>query len=259
MKSNFLLSVERQSEQVPVDPAIEQPTPMPPALPRAGMAITSLVLGITAVCFSFILIGGLFGLIGLTLGLVHLRRERVPKAMAWWGFSLSLFGLLASIGVGVSYLHAFKRFKAVMGPPTETLTEWEGVAAPDFTFVSLDGKKTTLSSLKGKRVILDFWATWCPPCRKEIPHFIRLVSNTSINDLFVIGISSEDEETLRPFVKQQAMNYPVASMDTLSEPYRSIRSIPTTVFIDRQGIIQRYSGRLSGFPGPQHPRLPEGF
>jgi peroxiredoxin len=197
-------------------------------------------LGIVAVCLSFLVMGALLGLIGLVFGLIQFRRRGSPKTMAWWGVSLSVLGLLASIGFGVLYFEFFKRFEAAMESATGTdLTQWEGVTAPDFTVTALDGTKTTLSTLKGKRVILDFWATWCPPCRKEIPHLVRLAKETSRDDLVIIGISSEEEPTLRSFVGKNGMNYPVASARSLPAPYESVESIPTTFFIDRHGVIQK--------------------
>ncbi|MGA2603523.1 MAG: redoxin domain-containing protein [Verrucomicrobiia bacterium] len=218
----------------------EQPVVVPPPLPRTGFAITSLVLGIVAVCLSFLVLGALLGLVGLVFGLIQLRRRGSPKKMAWWGFSLSVFGLLASIGFGVLYFEFFKHFQAAMESASGTdLAQWEGVTAPDFTVTALDGTKTTLSALKGKRVVLDFWATWCPPCRKEIPHFVRLTKETSRDDVVIIGISSEEEKTLRSFVGKNGMNYPVASATNLPAPYESVESIPTTFFIDRHGVIQK--------------------
>ncbi len=198
------------------------------------------MLGIIAVCASFLLLGGALGLIGLILGFVHLRKSPVSKTMAWWGVGLSALSLLASIGFGVVYFKTFKHLQAALttAGESDSITKWEGVIAPDLTFTTLDGNKITLSDLRGKRVVLDFWATWCPPCRKEIPHFIHLVSQTSTNDLVVIGISSENEKTLRTFIKENGMNYPVASSGKLPAPYDSIESIPTTLFIDRHGVIQ---------------------
>jgi thiol-disulfide isomerase/thioredoxin len=93
--------------------------------------------------------------------------------------------------------------------------------------------------LKGKRVVIDFWATWCPPCVREIPHFVRLVNESSRDDLMVIGISREEDRILRDFVKAKGVNYPVGRAGDLSSPYADIRSIPTTFFIDRQGVIQK--------------------
>lgn len=212
----------------------------PQTYPPVGLAIASLVLGILAVILSLFVIGGLLGVVGLILGLVHVKRRTGRNAMAWWGFGLSVAGILLSILLGVAYYAGYQQYKVVMegmnsGTPLE---KWQGVLAPEFSVTTLDGKKITLSELKGKRVVLDFWATWCPPCCKEIPHFIQLSNETSRDNLVIVGISSENEKTLNAFVQKRGVNYPIASAQNLPPPYSDVRSIPTTFFIDRHGVIQ---------------------
>jgi peroxiredoxin len=199
-----------------------------------------LVLGILAICLSFLLVGGLFGVIGLILGVVHLCRRRAFRGMAWWGSALSLLGLLAVAGFGFLYFRVYKEVRSAMesyGSPT-TPAEWKGVKAPDFTVTTIDGETITLSKLQGKRVVVNLWATWCPPCRTEIPHFVRLANDTSREDLVIIGISSEDEPVLKSFAKKNRITYPIASAKQLPQPYDGIASIPTTFFIDSRGVIQ---------------------
>ena len=219
---------------------LETAAPPPSPLPKLGLAIASLVLGILAVVLSLFLVGGLLGVVGLILGLIHVKGQRGPNAMAWSGIGLSAVGILATIGMSVLYFQGYKQFQkamATMGSGTP-VQEWQGVAAPDFTVTTLDGQKLTLSELKGKRVVLDLWATWCPPCRKEIPHFIQLAKDIAKEDLIIVGISSEAEPKLKEFVQKQGINYPIASAQNLPAPYSEAQSIPTTFFIDRHGIIQ---------------------
>ncbi len=117
-------------------------------------------------------------------------------------------------------------------------------AAPDFTLTSVDGKDISLSDYQGKVVILDFWATWCPPCKAEIPGFIELYSQYKDQGLEIIGVSLDqgDLSVVPAFVKSYNVNYPIVYYrDQVVNDYGraigGIRSIPTTFVIDRDGNI----------------------
>lgn len=115
-------------------------------------------------------------------------------------------------------------------------------AAPDFTLTALDGKPVSLSGLSGKVVLIDFWATWCPPCRKMIPALKELYSKYNRQGLEVIGISLDESghETVKAFVESMHMPYTVAIGDnTLSDSYGKINAIPTSFIIDRKGDIRQ--------------------
>ncbi len=217
------------------------PSPSPPpayAPARIGLAIAALVLGIVAVISSFLLIGAVCGLIGLVLGVIQLRRRPGGRVMAWSGVVLCILGILASGLFAGLYYVAYQKYQQAIASDA-TAEEWEGVLAPDIKVTTLDGSTVTLSDLKGKRVILDFWATWCPPCVMEIPHFVRLRSEISTNDLVLIGISDEERDTLEKFIKKHGINYSIGAGKDLPAPYSDIESIPTTYFIDRKGVIQK--------------------
>jgi peroxiredoxin len=214
--------------------------PPPISAVGGGLAITSLVLGILAICLSFLLVGGLLGLVGLIFGVVHLSRRRAFRGMGWWGVGLSSCGLLAAAGFGFLYFRFFQQTRSAWESrtPHTPLAAWEGVTAPDFTVTTIDGATMTLSEWRGKRVVVNFWATWCPPCRKEIPHLVKLINDTSRDDLVILGISSEEAAAVESFAKKNQLNYPLASAPQLPAPFDDVRSIPTTFFIDRRGVIQ---------------------
>lgn len=134
--------------------------------------------------------------------------------------------------------------KPAAGAPAKVQRPADAQKAPDFSLEALDGKTIRLSDYKGKVIILDFWATWCPPCKAEIPFFIELMKQYNKEDLQIIGIALDDIGRVRNFVKQNGMNYPVAIADQNTPiAYGGIQGIPTTFVIDKDGyIIQRYVG-----------------
>lgn len=116
----------------------------------------------------------------------------------------------------------------------------DGNKAPDFALKSVDGKIIKLSDYKGKIIIVDFWATWCPPCRRGIPDLISLQKEYK-KDLVVIGISLDAAKTIKDvpgFIKEYGINYPVVYGDQqVTVDYGGIRSIPTSFVIDKKGNV----------------------
>jgi thiol-disulfide isomerase/thioredoxin len=114
------------------------------------------------------------------------------------------------------------------------------VMAPDFALENLEGEVVRLSDYRGKVVFLNFWATWCPPCRAEIPHFIDLVEQYGEDGFVVLGVDVDprDFSKVPAFVEQQGINYPVM-YDTkqISGMYGGISSIPTTFVINKEGKV----------------------
>ena len=111
--------------------------------------------------------------------------------------------------------------------------------APDFALKDADGKVVKLSDFKGKVVLLDFWATWCGPCKIEIPWFIEFQQKYGKQGLQVVGVSIDDTvDKLKPYVSQMKMNYMVLQgldQDALQDAYGPMFGIPVTVLISRDG------------------------
>lgn len=122
-------------------------------------------------------------------------------------------------------------------------------AAPEWQLNDPDGKAVKLSDFKGKVVILDFWATWCPPCRAEIPGFIALQKQYAAQGLTVVGVSLDTEgaSVVKSFMKQVGMNYPVVlGSEKIASDYGGITAIPTTFVLDRDGnIVTSHQGYAS--------------
>jgi peroxiredoxin len=120
-------------------------------------------------------------------------------------------------------------------------TEAEAVPAPEFSLKDLQGNALTLASYKGKVLVLNFWATWCPPCRAEIPDLIEAYTELKDKGLEILGVSVDDmsEATLHEWARNAGMNYPVAlATAKIAADYRPGDYIPATIIIDREGRIR---------------------
>ena len=111
--------------------------------------------------------------------------------------------------------------------------------APDFSLTDLSGRAFRLSNYRGRVVVLDFWATWCDPCKQEIPHFIAMQNQYASQGLQVLGVSMDDDAPpVRQFQEKFQMNYPVAiGNPKLADQYGGILGLPITFVIDRNGRI----------------------
>lgn len=113
-------------------------------------------------------------------------------------------------------------------------------AAPDFTLKDADGKEVKLSDLKGKVVLLNFWATWCGPCKMEIPWFIEFERQYKDKGFAVVGVAMDDDgwNAVKPYIAAQKVNYRVVvGTDAVAQNYGGIDSLPTTFILDREGRI----------------------
>ena len=119
-------------------------------------------------------------------------------------------------------------------------------AAPQFSFTSLEGKTVALRDLGNKVVIVDFWATWCPPCREEIPHLNELYSKLKGRGLEIVGVSMDTDGTdgVKDFAREYKIQYPLVMGDEkMAESFGGIIGLPTTIIIDRNGkIAKKYVG-----------------
>jgi peroxiredoxin len=113
--------------------------------------------------------------------------------------------------------------------------------APDFALQDVDGTVHHLSDYRGKVVMLNFWATWCPPCRKEIPEFAQLQKDFGTQGIQFVGIALDDEglAKVKPWLANHPVSYPILLPDPkVTASYGEMSSIPVTFVIDRKGMIR---------------------
>jgi len=208
----------------------------------AGLAVPFLITGVG---------------INKFLGFYSKFRKHLHKVEVVSGVVLILIGIL--IATGYSSLLASSRLASMM-PNLESLLKVSGPApptpgnstfapAPDVEFEALDGKPVRLSSLQGRVVLLNFWATWCLPCRAEIPEFNALQHDLESKGLSVVGVSVspvDTSESIRSFQKDIKQDYTVLrGAEEIGSKFGNGPGLPVTYVIDREGRIRQK------FIGPQ--------
>jgi len=154
---------------------------------------------------------------------VGVLKKRIPSALA-----------LIAVAAGLYFV---SRHHAVPGGMNSAAIEHS--LAPDFSLPDLTGHTLDLSSYRGKVVLLDFWATWCDPCRDEIPHFVALQNKYGGQGLQIIGVSMDDgPEPVRDFYQRFKMNYPVVMGNAKTgELYGGVLGLPIAFLLGRDGRI----------------------
>jgi len=133
---------------------------------------------------------------------------------------------------------------------SQYLSPLQGKPAPEFALEDLSGKKISLSNYKGKALLINFWATWCAPCKIETPWLIELRNQYAAQGFEILGVSMDDidrddpeklsgeKKEIARFVQQMKMTYPVLiDGDSISKPYGGLDAMPTSFFLDRNGTV----------------------
>jgi thiol-disulfide isomerase/thioredoxin len=144
--------------------------------------------------------------------------------------------VVAVVVAGMLYFgfHSARR----SAPATPRLTR--ASLAPDFTLESLDGKNMRLSDLRGHAVLLNFWATWCSPCKIEMPWFVELQKQYGAQGLQIVGVAMDDasKEDIAQFAKDMGVNYPILiGKESVGDQYGGVPALPETFFIGRDGKL----------------------
>jgi thiol-disulfide isomerase/thioredoxin len=157
----------------------------------------------------------------------------------------AFFMSLAGLGLAGCNQHpaSSPQPKEVVAAPGEI-----GSRLPEFSMKDLEGREISSADLRGKVVLIDFWATWCQPCKKEMPGYQKLLKLYGARGFTVVGFKFDtmmDTEDPVQFAKKIGVHYPLAvAPDELKQKFGSIEGLPTTMLYDRQGILRK---RVVGF------------
>jgi peroxiredoxin len=170
----------------------------------------------------------------------HVVRRSRRSQFFWALIALSVATLLLAIWA----------WRSRSAPPQAQTVEVSQSVAPDFSLQAADGSTVSLGDLRGKVVLLNFWATWCPPCKAEMPDLEALYRDHGIeHDFVVVGVNlQEDRDTVRKYAGEARISFPLLldSTGEVSGDRYAVRTLPMSMIIGRDGRIRdAWSGRLS--------------
>jgi thiol-disulfide isomerase/thioredoxin len=148
--------------------------------------------------------------------------------------ALVVVALVIALGIYVGY-HKARRLGSSL---TSHVTQ--STPAPDFSLESIDGKTMHLSDLRGKAVLLNFWATWCGPCKIEMPWFVELQNQYGSQGLQIVGVAMDDasKEDISKFAKDMGVNYPILiGKESVGDQYGGVPALPESFLIGRDGKV----------------------
>ena len=161
--------------------------------------------------------------------------------------------ILTVLAIACVVVAGYLLYPVVVHSVAQKIRESRGVEvskkAPDFTLKEASGKRLSLSDYKGQVVLLNFWATWCGPCKTEIPWFIQFEKQYSAQGFTVLGVSMDEDgwKAISPYVAQHGINYPIVLADEeVNERYGGIDALPTTLLIARSGKVAVIHQGLAG-------------
>ncbi|HEY8036713.1 MAG TPA: TlpA disulfide reductase family protein [Methylobacter sp.] len=154
--------------------------------------------------------------------------------------ALIIIAAILALALGITARHLF--------PPTENTAP---SALPGFNLPDLSDQQRNISEWQDKVLVINFWATWCPPCRKEIPDFIALQEQYAAKGVQFIGIALEDKEPVAKYAAESNINYPILlggdnGIALAQQLGNTVGAVPFTLIVNRQGqIVHRHPGELS--------------
>ena len=149
--------------------------------------------------------------------------------------------MLVTLLLGLAWINLGRQAEDMATPDQSIAAPKTGFLAPDFTLTSTDGETFSLSALRGRPVILNFWATWCPPCRAEMPAFEEAWQRYKADGVLILGVNQgESKSAVERFARQEVGTTFPLLLDQTTEvgAIYAVRALPTTVFIDADGRIQ---------------------
>jgi peroxiredoxin len=152
--------------------------------------------------------------------------------------------IVVAMVVSLMLVLGFNLARHRQSPGAVAAGKMQGKQAPDFTLQTLEGKTVKLSDYRGKAVLLNFWATWCEPCKLEMPWFVEMQKQYGPQGLQIIGVAMDDADPkdIAKFATDLHVDYPIlvgkdAERDAVGTAYGGVQFLPETFFISRDGVV----------------------